>query len=232
MKNQQNDKIELLEHIPLFKGLSYEQMLAIANVAFFKTYNEDDIIIAENVPSRFLYIICSGQVKILKSSKSGKIKILGFLTAGDFFGEISLLTDYNPSATVQCKVKTKLLILGREDFLNLIRGNFEITQRILAETSRRLYHADIDIVDLSFESILHRFISTILLLAKKTPEIESNQKIIDIPLTHKEMGEIIGTRRELITKILSKLKKDKYIEISRDRRIKIIDVKGIKRLMR
>ena len=56
--------------------------------------------------------------------------------------------------------------------------------------------------------------------------------IINIPLTHKELAEIIGTRRELVTKILSNLKKEKLIEIKKDRKIKLIDVKGLKKLLK
>ena len=143
-----------------------------------------------------------------------------------------MLTEYNPSATVQCKEETQLLILGREDFLNLIKDNFEITRKILEEISTRLYHADVEIVDLSFEPIPHRFINTILVLAQKSPKLEKNQMIINIPLTHKELAEIIGTRRELVTKILSNLKKEKLIEIQKDRKIKLIDVKGLKKLLK
>jgi len=224
----QNDKIQFLEKIPIFKGLSYEQLTAIASVAFFKNYKEDEIVIKENVPSTYLYIICSGKVKVIKASKTGKTKILGFLTIGDFFGEISLLTTYNPSATVKCKEETQVLILGREDFLNLIKNNFDITRKILEEISTRLYHADIEIVDLSFESITYRCINTLILLGQKTPEVDRNQMIINIPLTHKEFAEIIGTRREFITKFISNLKKEGLIEILKDRRILIKDVKGLK----
>ena len=180
----QNDKIQFLEKIPIFKGLSYEQLTAIASVAFFKNYKEDEIVIKENVPSTYLYIICSGKVKVIKASKTGKTKILGFLTIGDFFGEISLLTTYNPSATVKCKEETQVLILGREDFLNLIKNNFDITRKILEEISTRLYHADIEIVDLSFESITYRCINTLILLGQKTPEVDRNQMIINIPVSY------------------------------------------------
>lgn len=227
-----NEKIRLLSNITLFKGLSAEQLATIASVAFFKTYAEGEVVIEQDKPSRFLYVICSGKVKIVKTSKEGRAKILGFLDPGDFFGEISLLTEFNPSATVECKEEAKLLIIDREDFLVIIKDHFEITMRILEEISRRLYYADIEIVDLSFESIMHRFIKTILLLAKKPASKDKNQMEINIPMTHKEIAEIIGTRRELVTKIISQLKKDDMIDVLKDRRIIIKDVKKIRQLLK
>ncbi|MEM9173940.1 MAG: cyclic nucleotide-binding domain-containing protein [Myxococcota bacterium] len=68
-----------------------------------------------------MYVIRQGRAKVTKASEDGREKIMNFLEAGSFFGDMALLGDETRSASVKTLEESVLLALSRRDFIDLLR---------------------------------------------------------------------------------------------------------------
>jgi len=214
---------ELLKKVPIFSNLSDKEIEKILEEASETSYKKNDLIFLEEDEGNSLFIIKSGKVKISRSSEEGKEVIFAILQEGDFFGEMSIFDGQSRSATVSALVDSEVIILRREDFMNLIETNPAISVSLLKEMAKRLRKSDTQIKRLSLFKAKERVASTILQLAD-TDKIEDKDvvEIRNIP-SQTELSKIAGTSREVFSKSLNDLIKDGLIKKD-GRKITILDV--------
>ena len=81
-----------LRQVPLFDQLDEAEMTRISRAAREKSYPKSNVILFEDDPGDALYVVLSGQVKVVLIGEDGREVILSMLKAGDFFGEMSLMS--------------------------------------------------------------------------------------------------------------------------------------------
>ncbi|MGA1869917.1 MAG: HD-GYP domain-containing protein [bacterium] len=134
---QEND-ISDLRKIPLFSGISDDELDHIARIAKEKFCQKGDIIVQENTAADAFYIIKHGKIEITKEFKDGEEIVIAVEEDGNFFGEIALL-DHGPrSATARVLEPTTLLEIAHTDYKDLLYKAPILTCRIMEELSTRL----------------------------------------------------------------------------------------------
>jgi CRP-like cAMP-binding protein len=108
---------------------------------FGKDFPKGTLLFHEGDPGREMFIIQKGKVQVRKRVGSGE-KILTELGDGEFFGEMALLEGMNRSATVEVIENSKILVINPETFENLLKGNPEITVKMLKKMASRLRNLD------------------------------------------------------------------------------------------
>lgn len=88
-----------------------------------------------------MFVVRSGSVRIVVESR-GKEKTLAVLGAGEFIGEMSILTDQPRSATAIVEEDADLLVVGVRVLEEMIVHNTEIALRLIRKLARRLETAD------------------------------------------------------------------------------------------
>lgn len=81
----------------------------------------------------------SGSVNIVKKCDSGD-KLLAPLSPGSYFGELALISESPRFAAALAEEKTRLLIMYKSYFDNLIKGNSRISSRVLLNLAESLSH--------------------------------------------------------------------------------------------
>jgi serine phosphatase RsbU (regulator of sigma subunit) len=118
--------IEILKAIPVFSGLSVEDLNEIIPLLMHETFNPETEIIKEQSEGDSMYIIISGNVIAFKIDDSGEEVILGALDAGAYFGEFSLIDNMPRSATVKSLVTTEAFRLDKKNFDTILSKNQKI----------------------------------------------------------------------------------------------------------
>ncbi|MBI3912977.1 MAG: cyclic nucleotide-binding domain-containing protein [Chloroflexi bacterium] len=126
-----------LRVIPFFSDLTDDVLDAISQRLQREHYHKGATIVQEDDPGDCLYIIESGQVKVV-TEKSGQEKIHAYLGPGNFFGEGSVLLSEKRSATVKVVIDVELLVLRRDDLEDLLKQHASIALTLTRELSRRL----------------------------------------------------------------------------------------------
>jgi CRP/FNR family cyclic AMP-dependent transcriptional regulator len=158
-------EIDILKSIPLFSELNDRDLDKITQVASRQRYHKDNLILIEEEVGSTMFVILSGRVKISRVSDDGREVILSILSEGDFFGEMSLLDGQTRSANVTATEISELLVIRREEFLQLLRDFPQIAINLLKELAQRIRKGDEHIKSLSLQDATGRVASTLLRIA-------------------------------------------------------------------
>ena len=130
--------IKVLTNVPVFKDISKESIIKLANLALLSQFKAGDCVFREGNPGDCLYIIASGKVDILSERPGGEEVKLRTLVPGEVFGEMALLDGLSRSATVKVSEKAILFYINRTDFNLFLLQNPEASIKLIESLSRRL----------------------------------------------------------------------------------------------
>jgi CRP/FNR family transcriptional regulator, cyclic AMP receptor protein len=126
-------KIELLKRAPLFSGCSKSELRALARSADELDLRQGTVITREGRPGREFFVLISGTAEVTKEGTS-----VAQLGAGDWFGEIALLTDSPRTATVTATTPVDVLVVTDRSFRNVVETMPSIALKILSTVGDRL----------------------------------------------------------------------------------------------
>ena len=224
------EKKSVLKRVPLFSKIEDKELEKITEISHLKKYRKDEDIFSEGEVGDALYILVSGVVKIFRTSSDGRIKTLALLQKGDFLGEMALLEREIRSANVRAVEDAEMLVINRGDFEESLTSNPRIAFRIMETLCARLRDADKQIESLTFQNVSGRLVIALLDLAEKHG-VQTDKGIkIDMELTHQELSEMVGTAREVVSRILNDFRKTNCIEIEKHY-ITITDKEELKKML-
>jgi len=125
------EKKELLSKVDLFSGLNDSDLERLAEFCVELTFKKDETLIKQGERGVGLYIISSGEVKIIKKTAGGDELEIAFHRPVDIFGEMAVLDDAPRSASVIAVVDTTCLFLSAWDFKARMKLHPEIAMEIL-----------------------------------------------------------------------------------------------------
>jgi GNAT superfamily N-acetyltransferase len=110
-----------VQHLPLFAGLSGEQVGRLAGVCAVAAFAPDQVIFRQGDVDRAMYVVLQGEVSIKVDKGEGAAAPVGVVKGGECLGEISLLTAAPHSATATARTHVETAVLSHEDLTGLIR---------------------------------------------------------------------------------------------------------------
>lgn len=131
MKLHKDTKKALIRSLPLFAGCTGEEIAEVAAIADEIDLPAGRVLTTENAVGREFVVLVSGYATVLHGDKP-----VATLEAGDFFGEIALLTGRRRTATVVATTQVRALVIEVHAFLRLLEDAPEIrvkVQRAMAE---------------------------------------------------------------------------------------------------
>jgi CRP-like cAMP-binding protein len=126
--------VDILSNLEIFSDLNQKQLAKIVGVCKEKEYSKNEVIFLENSPSKEFYIIVLGKVDIQLDpdlirggKKEHKSHTIVTLKKGQSFGEVALVDQGLRSASaVVASDKCKVLVISREDFMNLLQEDIQM----------------------------------------------------------------------------------------------------------
>jgi CRP-like cAMP-binding protein len=208
---------DFLATVPLFSGLQRDEIQRFADLTRERAYPKGSVILFQDDPGDSLFVLRAGRVKVVLIGEDGREVILGVLEPGAHFGELALIDDQPRSAHVIAMEDAQLLILRREDFRRRVEANPSVAWALLTELSRRLRRADVKIGGLVLLDVPGRIARLLLDLAN-----EAGSDMIDKPLTHQTIAQMIGASRETVSRAMKEFQDAGLITVER-RRIAVGD---------
>lgn len=128
-------KRDILERIPLFKGISDGFLREVSLHLRPVIYTPGDYIFKEGDRGDEMYFLIRGKLKVLTGDES---KVLNILSDGDFFGELALFRNEIRMATVQAVTYCDIYILNKKVFEHVLNNYPEISSHIRIIADERL----------------------------------------------------------------------------------------------
>jgi CRP-like cAMP-binding protein len=127
-----------VRQVDIFRTLDDAEVRQICALLKERRYRKGEIICYQGDPGDCVYIVGAGRVRIYLISSDGREATIRIFGRGSAFGEFSVL-DGGPRSTYAAALDdVTTLVLYREDFLNLLRANFELVQHVIAMLTERL----------------------------------------------------------------------------------------------
>jgi CRP/FNR family cyclic AMP-dependent transcriptional regulator len=130
-----NAKIDLLKRVPLFASCSKKELEALALIADEIDLREGSALTREGQPGREFFVLIEGTVEVTQDGEE-----IARLGAGDWFGEIALLTKASRTATVTAASPVRVLVVTDRAFRQVLETTPSIAVKMLERVGERLAH--------------------------------------------------------------------------------------------
>ena len=227
------DRIELatvLGKAALLSELSHSELQLLAARTSRKLFGAGQILFSEGDPCSGLLIIASGKVRIFKTSVSGREQVLAVNTPGESVAELPVFDGGTFPASAVATEDTEMAFISRHDFHSFCMEHPEVALKVLQVVGARLRRLVGIIEELSFTTIRQRLIAMLVKLAQSEGRKTAQGIAFQLPATHQELANQLGTVRELISRNLMRLQAEGLLDVDA-RQIVVKDLKGLSALL-
>ena len=226
----EKSKLWYLENFNLFKGLTEDSKMELNKISSMKEIGKEQPIYFATEPSKSIFFLKTGRVKIVKYSNDGKENILTLISPGEIFGEMAYLeeeqrTDY--AITIEPSL---ICAINKSDLAEFINKNPGLNIKISKLIGLKLRSYSERIEDLVFKDANQRIISFILRLSNKSGKELGGQVFIKPFLKHQDIGEITACSRQTVNYLLTDLRDKGIIDFDRNKLI-ILNPHELKKLL-
>jgi len=174
-----------------------------------------------------VFFVLSGTVSVLNYAMSGRAITHTTLCCGDIFGEMAAIDCRPRAAWVLAVTDCTILKIPGGVFMNLAERNHKFTLAVLRKLSANLREANERILDFFSLDAEQRACLELVRMAKPDPLRPHTYLIMQMP-TQANFATLIGSSRETVSRIMSRLKNDSVINISA-RGLEILDKKQLEK---
>lgn len=170
-------------------------------------YSKGSIIVQQAQNADFLYYLLEGRAKVSLLSESGEEKTLAIHEPGSFIGETPFFSGCPYIASTYTLLDSKLIKISRADFERLMQQIPEIALSVLQSMGRKVRLLTFQVEYLSFFDIKTQLAVILLSLIQDFGyKDDKGYTHLSVSITDQELGNLVGVRREAITKVMSKFR--------------------------
>jgi len=197
----------------VFCDLPGSALQTLEKIKHTTVYPESAVLFVEHQEPRGIFVICRGSVKISASTSSGKTMIVKIARAGEVLGLSAALSGkpYEMSAVTldPCQVN----FVKREDFLRFLKDDVQVCLRVAEQLSEKYKALCKEVRSLGLSHSAAGKLANLLLEWSSGHEESSKPERLKLRLTHEEIGQMIGTSRETVTRLLADLKRQQILYV-------------------
>lgn len=121
-----NFALDILKNVPLFRELSYQQLVRVMNLSHQSTFEAGQELFTQGAAGHELFVVLRGRVELTR----GGVRVAE-VGAGAHLGEMSLVDDAQRSATATALEPGKVLTVQRDDFYEVLRREPALAVKLL-----------------------------------------------------------------------------------------------------
>ena len=218
--------VETLARVPIFSGLTENELSFLAQRAVVRHYSASEVVFSESEPCSGMYVVKSGHIRIFKSSSGGREHVLSVDGPGSSVAELPVFDGGTYPASASAIDDATLLFVSKQDFHALCLAHPQVALKVLRVVGARLRRLVGIIEELSFTTVRHRLASFLLRLAQKDGKRTGEGIQLALPASNQELASQIGTVRELVSRNLSRLQAEGVLQVD-GRHVLILDLRAL-----
>lgn len=203
----------MLNKIPIFSALSEDALRTLESHSTVKSYRKNTVIIEKGDETTSLYVLESGKVRVYVSDDEGKEVVLSVLEEpGAYFGELALVGDTERTASVMTVEDSRLRIISKHDFTACLADKPQIALALIRDLVHQVKTLTDRVGTLALNDVYGRVAVTLNEWAR-----EEDGRLITGRLTQQEIAQMVGSSREMVSRIFKDLRLGGYIDIQNKR---------------
>ena len=203
---------------PLFENITAENLQALLGClhSYTKTYRKGEVIIMEEDSIRYVGIVLSGTVHMMKEDIWGRQTLLTYISENEIFGETFAVQKRTDSyVSFIAAAETSILFVAAWNIIHCCPSQCSFHEQLsrnmfdlLGQRSVRLMER----IEISSKPTLREKILAYLSLQAQ----KQNSLYITLPLGRMELASYIGANRSALTRELAAMRKDGLIDYDRN----------------
>lgn len=205
---------KVLSQFSLFRELNDAEMDKIVEISITREWKKGSHVFMQDDPLENVYFINSGRIKIYKSDINGREQIVAIAKKGDMFPHVGFFRKGGYPAFSEVIEDAILIVVPIDHFEKVLIDNPELCIKVFKVLGEKI----VDLQDRLEEKILNntyeQIIKLLVRLAKTHGQKYTDDSyLLKAEFTNKDLANMIGTTRETVSRTLTKLKKEKLIEV-------------------
>jgi len=188
-----------LQKIPLLAGVDEQTLAQVAAALQLRTVERGHNVLQKGSPGEHLLFVLSGRLQVVDLTEDGREIGLDFLTAGDYFGELSIIDGLARSASILALENSLIAALPRSQALALIYHNPLVVERLLKRMATSIRTAANYRTIIGIPNAFQRVFALLNQFAKIAP---GGLVVIDKMPTQQEIAITVNTSRETVSRAI------------------------------
>jgi CRP-like cAMP-binding protein len=209
------ERIRLLSMVDIFEPLSTEEIEQLNGQLPNHHLERGEIFYTPEERSEQLFVLERGKVRIFRMTPDGREFTLAIVESGTVFGEMALTAQQLEGAYAQAMEPSEVSTMAREDLERLVVQKPEVGLKIMRLLSERLRRYETRLEDANMKDVLSRLAGIIVMLVESEGVRTGAGYRIPAHYTHQQLGEMIGTNREAVTRAFGVLQDEGAVELRR-----------------
>ena len=197
----------------LFCNLSIHAGQRLNELKSTAVYPKTAMLFIEGQQPRGVFVLCTGKVKLSTTSREGKTIITKISEPGDILGLNAVVSNCPYEVTAEMMEPGQANFIPRDAFLQMLREFPEVAVRIAQQLSRNYFSAYEEIRTLGLAVSPSEKFAKLLLSWSTVGSQTDGSSQLKLTLTHEEIGEMIGTTRETVSRLFSEFRKKQLVQI-------------------
>lgn len=200
------------QHRPDFSALN-----PLLQGSHLRTYHKGEFVFQSGSPGQYVYLLDQGAVKIFKLADNGREAILWFCFAGELFGLAEISRGQVREVFAQACGTIQLYAIPRNEFNDFLDTHPSVARYIIEILSLRMRVLGETFQHLVTDDVETRLIKLLIRLCDHYGQAFHESICVNMPITHQDLADMIGTTRQTVTSILNSLKRDGVLTMRRNK---------------
>lgn len=196
-----------------FCDLPAQALQAFEAIRYAIAYPKGAVLFVEGQVPRGVFVLCRGRVKLSMCVTPGKTLIMKITEPGGVLGLSATVSGKPYELTAETIEPCQLNFINRKDLLCFLKQHVEACFKVTEQLSEKYYSAchELRTLELS-HSCVEKLARLLLEWSAENGESLKAEPRFALELTHEEIGQLIGTSRETVTRLFSELKKRQIVQ--------------------
>ena len=203
--------LEKLRNISPYNALSAEELESFSCHGATRKFKKNMLIINQGDETDSLYVLLDGEMKVFTEDDNGKELTVRILRPGASFGELALLGEFPRSANVMTITECSAFVVTKANYMECLRNNPQVAMALIKSLAKMVKETTDELTHIALTDVYGRLVHMLEKYA-----IEKDEQQLVPKFTHREMASMIGSSREMVSKILKDLEKGEYIAVTGD----------------
>ena len=190
----------------LFDGLSDADRAALGSRLHRRRHEAGVVLFREGDPGDQMYLLKAGAVKLSKVTENGRELTLDVRRPGDLLGESCFLEESEFPVTGTCLEPTIACGFSRSVLERVILEHPTVGLALIRNLSRRIQWLTGRVGALTEPHLEDRIYQALVTVARQVGQPHPNGWTIKFPLSHEEIGFLVGAHRVSVTRALGRLR--------------------------
>jgi|SRR5208337_1317048 len=187
---------------------------ALEQEAVTTMYPTGAVLFAEGQVPRGIFIVRRGRVKLSICGSDGRTLILRIVEPGCPLGVAAVVSGRQYEATAETQEPSEISFLRQSDLLRLMRVHGELALWVTQHISQDYAYTCREIRDLILSDSATEKLARLLVGWLDQNSDSKHPSQMKLALTHEEIGQMIGTSRETVSRLFAGFKKQRLIQQS------------------